>query len=391
MMAGLLFARAGVETLVLEKHDDFLRDFRGDTVHPSTMEILGQLGLLERFLERPHSRLQSAELTIAGRSWTIGDLSHLDTPAPFIAMMPQWHFLDFLSDEAAAYPGFRLEMRAPVAGFLEQRGSVTGVRLADGGERRARLTIAADGRSSIVRRMLPVEDLGAPMDVFWFRVAKAEGEGGALRGNVQRGRLLVLVDRGNYWQCAFLIPKGAAEAFMGRGIDAIRAEIAAAAPTDLDLGELDEIDDLHLLTVRLDRLRRWHRPGLLAIGDAAHAMSPIGGIGINLAIQDAVAAANILAGPLAKGENADRLLARVQRRRLWPTRVIQTFQKAAQDRIIDRLLRPGEPILEAPLPVRLLHRFAPLRRIPGRLIGLGVRRERVRSPDAGLRRAAPRR
>jgi 2-polyprenyl-6-methoxyphenol hydroxylase-like FAD-dependent oxidoreductase len=388
MMAGLLFARAGVKTLVLEKHGDFLRDFRGDTVHPSTMEILHELGLLGRFLERPHNRVAEARLRLAGREWTIGDLSHLKTPAPFIAMMPQWDFLSFLREEAMAYPGFQLEMRTPVAGFVEERGRVAGVRLEDGRELRARLTLAADGRASIVRQLLPVEDLGAPMDVFWFRIAKPKDQQGGLRGNVERGRLLVMIDRGDYWQCAFLIPKGAAEAYRARGIEAIREQVAAAAP-DLDLAELDEITDLHLLTVKLDRLTRWHRPGLLAIGDAAHAMSPIGGIGINLAIQDAVAAANILAAPLARGDDVDRLLDRVQQRRLFPTRMIQAGQKAAQDRVIGRLLRSGGPIRKAPLLVRLLDRFPWLRRIPGRVIGLGVRREHVRSPDAGLRRAGP--
>jgi 2-polyprenyl-6-methoxyphenol hydroxylase-like FAD-dependent oxidoreductase len=321
MMAGLLFARAGVDTLVLEKHEDFLRDFRGDTVHPSTMEILGELGLLERFLQRPHNRVAEAQLRLAGREWTIGDLSHLRTLAPFIAMMPQWDFLSFLREAASAYPGFRLEMRTPVSGFVEERGRVAGVRLEDGRELRGRLTLAADGRASIVRQLLPVEDLGAPMDVFWFRIAKPKDQPGGLRGNVERGRLLVMIDRGDYWQCAFLIPKGAAEAWQARGIEAIREEVAAAAP-ELDLAELDEITDLHLLSVKLDRLTRWHRPGLLAIGDAAHAMSPIGGIGINLAIQDAVAAANILAAPLARGDDVDPLLDRVQRRRLFPTRII---------------------------------------------------------------------
>ena len=388
MMAGLLFARAGLGVLVLEKHADFLRDFRGDTVHPSTMEILDQLGLLERFLERPHNRVAEARLRVAGREWTIGDLSHLATPAPLIAMMPQWDFLDFVRGEADAYPGFRLEMSWSVAGFIEEGGAVRGVRLADGRELRAPLTIAADGRASIVRTILPVEDLGAPMDVFWFRIAKPNDQQGGLRGNVERGRLLVLIDRGDYWQCAFLIPKGAAEAYQARGIDAIREEVAAAAP-ELDLAELDEITDLHLLSVKLDRLTRWHRPGLLAIGDAAHAMSPIGGIGINLAVQDAVAAANILAGPRSRGEDVDPLLGRVERRRLFPTRMIQAGQKAAQDRIIGRLLQPGAPIRKAPLVIRLLDRFPLLRRIPGRIIGLGVRRERVRSPDAGLRRAGP--
>ncbi|HEX2764182.1 MAG TPA: FAD-dependent oxidoreductase, partial [Allosphingosinicella sp.] len=313
MVAGLLFARAGVRTLVLEKHSDFLRDFRGDTVHPSTMEILSQLGMLERFLERPHSRVEGAALRMAGRVWTIGDLGRLETPAPFVAMMPQWHFLDFIREEAQAFPAFALEMDAPVAGFLEREGRVAGVRLDDGREIRARLTIAADGRSSIVRSMLPVEDLGAPMDVFWFRVGKRAEEKGGLRGNVEAGRLLVMIDRGDYWQCAFLIPKGAAEAYKARGIEAIREEVLAAAP-DFDASELDDIGDLHLLTVKLDRLTRWHRPGLLALGDAAHAMSPIGGIGINLAVQDAVAAANILAAPMARGEDVDRLLAKVQRR-----------------------------------------------------------------------------
>jgi 2-polyprenyl-6-methoxyphenol hydroxylase-like FAD-dependent oxidoreductase len=385
MMAGLLFARAGCSVRVLEKHGDFLRDFRGDTVHPSTMEILHQLGMLERFLQRPHNRVEGAQLRIAGREWTIGDLRHLRTPAPFIAMMPQWDFLDFLRDEAAAFPGFALEMNAPVAAFVEEQGKVRGVRLADGRELRAPLTVAADGRGSIVRSLLPVEDLGAPMDVFWFRIAKPADQKAGLRGNIERGRLLVMIDRGDYWQCAFLIPKGAAAAFQEKGIDAVRTEVAAAAP-ELDLAELDEISDLHLLSVKLDRLTRWHRPGLLAIGDAAHAMSPIGGIGINLAIQDAVAAANILAGPLGRGAEVDPLLARVQKRRLFPTRVIQAGQKAAQDRVIGRLLQPGEPIRQAPLVVRLLDRLPLLRRIPGRVIGLGIRRERVRSPAADPRR-----
>ena len=384
MMAGLLFARAGCEVLVLEKHADFFRDFRGDTVHPSTMEILDQLGMLGRFLKRPHSRLDGAELRIAGRQWKIGDLSHLRTPAPFIAMMPQWDFLDFLREETKAFPGFRLRMEAPVAGFVEEQGSVVGVRLNDGSELRSRLTIAADGRTSIVRTMLPLETLGAPMDVFWFRIPKSPEERGGLRGNVARTRLLVMIDRRDYWQCAFLIPKGAAESYLAKGIGAIRNEAAEAAP-DLNVNALDGIEDLKLLSVALDRLTNWDRPGLLAIGDAAHAMSPIGGIGINLAIQDAVAAANILAGPLSRGKDVDPLLHKVQERRLFPTRVIQGAQKFAQDNVIGRLLQPGQPIRRAPLLVRLLDRFPVLRRIPGRLIGLGVRRERVRSPEAPIR------
>ena len=379
VMAGLLFARAGRTVRVLEKHADFFRDFRGDTVHPSTMEILDQLGMLERFLERPHNKVQSAQLRIAGRSYTIGDLSHLDTPAPFIAMMPQWDFLDFLRIEAKAFPGFSLKMETPVTGFLEEKGRVTGVELADGRKLKAKLTIAADGRASIARSMLPLEELGAPMDVFWFRVPKKGGKGG-LRGNVEAGRLLVLIDRDDYWQCAFVIPKGAAAEFQARGIESIRDEVAATAPPDLDLSELDEVTDLHLLSVTLDRLTRWYKPGLLAIGDSAHAMSPIGGIGINLAIQDAVAAANALAGPLARGEDVDPMLHEVQDRRMFPTRVIQAGQKAAQDNIIGRLLKSRAPIRNAPFLIRMLDRFPVLRRIPGRLIGLGIRRERVRSP-----------
>jgi len=381
IMVGLLFARAGCRVMVLEKHADFVRDFRGDTVHPSTMEILDELGMLQRFLKRPHNEINGAEIRIAGRQWRIGDLSHLRTPAPFIAMMPQWDFLDFLREEAKAFPGFHLRMEAPVADFLGAQGKVSGVRLVDGEEIRAPLTIAADGRTSIVRTVLPVETLGAPMDVFWFRIPKLRQEKGGLRGNVARGRLLVMIDRSDYWQCAFLIPKGAAESYQAKGIDAIRKEVAEAAP-DLDLQALDEIGDLKLLSVALDRLTCWHRPGLLAIGDAAHAMSPIGGIGINLAIQDAVAAANILAAPLARGADVDALLQKVEKRRLFPTRVIQAAQKLAQDRVIGRLLTRREPIQEAPMAVRLLNRLPLLRRIPGRLIGLGIRRERVRSPAA---------
>ena len=381
MMAGLLFARAGCNVRVLEKHADFFRDFRGDTVHPSTMEILDQLGMLQRFLKRPHNRIDNAQLNLAGRDWTIGDLSHLDTAAPFIAMMPQWDFLDFLRDEAKAFPGFHLDLESPVEGFIDEGGRVVGVRIAGGRELRAPLTIAADGRASIVRKMLAVETLGAPMDVLWFRLAKPDKRVEGLRGRVERGRLLVLIDRGDYWQCALLIPKGGAVEFKAKGLDYVRSIVAAAAP-ELDLGELDDLEDLHLLSVALDRLMCWHRPGLLAIGDAAHAMSPIGGIGINLAIQDAVAAANVLAGPLARGEKVDPLLGKVEKRRLFPTRVIQAAQKTAQDRVIGRLLLPGEPIRKAPLVVRLLDRFPLLRRIPGRLIGLGIRRERVSSPAA---------
>jgi 2-polyprenyl-6-methoxyphenol hydroxylase-like FAD-dependent oxidoreductase len=388
MMTGLLFARAGCRVRVLEKHADFLRDFRGDTVHPSTMEILDQLGMLERFLRRPHSRVDRAEIRMAGRDWVIGDLSALNTPAPFIAFMPQWDFLDFLKGEAARYEGFRVDMQAPVESFIEEKGRIVGVRCVGGAELRASLTIAADGRSSIVRRtnMLAVKSLGAPMDILWFRVGKAGNRGGVLRGSFERGRLVVLIDRGDYWQCALVIPKGGTDALKAKGLAHVRGLIAAAAP-DLDLGAIDAFDDFHLLSVTLDRLTQWHRPGLLAIGDAAHAMSPIGGVGINLAIQDAVAAANVLAGPLAQGKTVDGLLERVQKRRLFPTRVVQRGQKFVQDNVIGRLLGEGGPITQAPLPIRLLQRFPWLRRIPGRAVGLGIRRERVRSPATSDRHA----
>ena len=386
MMAGLLLARAGMQVRVLEKHADFFRDFRGDTVHPSTMEILDQLGMLDRFLQRPHDRLDTARIRVAGTEYVIGDLSHLDTPAPFIAMMPQWDFLDFLRDEAAAFPGFRLDMEAPVESFVEEGGRIVGVRLGGGKELRAnRLVVAADGRSSLVRRLglLAVETIGAPMDVFWFRLPRSGEPGDALRGSIETGRMVVLIDRRTYWQCAFLIPKGTGEAIKARGVDWISSEVAKAFP-DLNFsgeGGLKSPDDLHLLEVALDRLICWHRPGLLAIGDAAHAMSPIGGIGINLAIQDAVATANILARPLAAGQGVDHLLGKVQDRRLLPTRIIQAGQKAAQEAVIGRVLG-GAPITRAAWPVRMLDRYPFLRRIPGRLIGLGVRRERVTSPVA---------
>ena len=380
MLAGLLFARASVPVRVLEKHADFFRDFRGDTVHPSTMEILDQLGMLGRFLARPHQRVTGAEVRVAGRYWTIGDLSHLRTPAPFIAMMPQWEFLDFLRDEAVAFPDFSLEINAAVTGFTQATGRVTGVTLADGRTLTADLVIAADGRSSLARALLPLQSLGAPMDVFWFRIDKTDNPGSALRASVDGGRMVVLIDRASYWQAAYLVPKGGGEAIKAKGTEWINREIELAFP-DLTFppNALKSLDDLHLLTVALDRLTTWHRPGLLAIGDAAHAMSPIGGIGINLAIQDAVAAANALAGSMARGRPVDGLLDKVEARRLLPTRLVQSAQELAQDAIIGRVLS-GAAITRAPLAIRLLDRYPLLRRIPGRLIGLGIRRERVHSP-----------
>lgn len=384
MMAGLLFARAGVQTLVLEKHADFLRDFRGDTVHPSTMEILRELGLLDRFLERPHNRVDSATLRLFGTEVKVGDLSHLPVAAPFIAMMPQWDFLDFLCDEASRYPTFTLRREAEATRYTEQNGRVSGVELASGERIDAgALVIAADGRRSGVRSMLPLRDLGSSIDVFWFRVPRGAGAVGGLRGIVEPGRMLVCIDRGDYWQCALVVPKGGAEPLRARGIAAVRAQIEAMAP---ELGPLTDVladfEQMKLLSVGLERLDRWSRPGLLAIGDAAHTMSPIGGVGINLAVQDAVAAANLLAEPLARGGGVDHLLPKLESRRMFPTRVIQGGQKLAQDRLISGILSRTDALPRPPAALRLLDRVPLLRRIPGRVIGLGVRREHVRSPNA---------
>ena len=386
MMAGYLLARAGVSTKIIEKHGDFFRDFRGDTVHPSTMQILDELGLLTRFLERPHHPLDRAELSWNGQLMQIGDLSHLNMPAPFIAMMPQWEFLDFLRDEAAVLPSFSLRMEAGVASIIDDGERITGVRLTSGEQLMANgLVIAADGRDSIVRRqvLLPLENLGAPIDVFWFAVPKSK-EGNALRGAVAGHRLIVMIDRGDYWQCAFVIAKGSAAVIKARGIAAFRADVRAAVPDLPDLeAALPNFDAAKLLSVSLDRLTRWHRPGLLAIGDAAHAMSPVGGVGINLAIQDAVATANVLAGPLARGDGVDGLLDRVQQRRMFPTRVIQGAQRAVHERLLRPLIDGKRDMPERPpLVVRLLNRFPLLRRIPGYFIGHGVRQEHVRSPRA---------
>ena len=381
MMAALLFARAGVRVLVLEKHADFFRDFRGDTVHPSTMEVLAELGMLERFLERPHNRLDRAEIDYNGRLLTIADLSHLAMPAPFIAMMPQWDFLDFLRDEAAAFPGFALRMGAEVDAVTEAEGRITGVRLVDGETLSARLVLLCDGRSSLARHLMPLDSLGAPIDVFWFAVPK-QTAGSVLRASIRGYRIIVMIDRGEYWQCAFVIAKGGAEAIKARGIAAFREDVRAAAPDLPPLGEvLPDWDAVRLLSVALDRLTQWSRPGLLAIGDAAHAMSPVGGIGINLAIQDAVAAANILAGPMARAEDIEPLLPRLQQRRMLPTRLIQGAQRQAHERILQPLISgKGEIPARPPLLLRLLDRFALLRRIPGYVIGHGIRQEHVRSP-----------
>jgi 2-polyprenyl-6-methoxyphenol hydroxylase-like FAD-dependent oxidoreductase len=317
-------------------------------------------------------------------------MSHLPVKSRFVALMPQWDFLDFLAEEARHYPTFSLRMQAEVVDLIIESGRVTGVRLKDGEEVRARLTIAADGRSSILREKagLPKKDLGAPIDVLWFRLPKEKTAANETGGTFGSGTLVVEIDRGDYWQCAYVVAKGAADEIHRKGIAAFRADVAHAAP-DLApaIDALQDWDQVKLLSVSLDRLGRWWRPGLLAIGDAAHAMSPVGGVGINLAIQDAVAAANILAGPLAAGANVDTLLQKVQHRRMLPTRVIQGVQRAIHDRILTPLVIRKAVLDKVPLVLRLFDRVPFLRRIPARLVGLGVRREHIRSPDAGLRRA----
>jgi 2-polyprenyl-6-methoxyphenol hydroxylase-like FAD-dependent oxidoreductase len=392
LVAGLLFARAGVATTVLEKHGDFLRDFRGDTVHPSTLRIFDELGLLERLLERPHDKVMGISGRVGGKAVELADFSGFDRRWNFIAMMPQWEFLDFVAEEARRYPHFTLQMNAEGTGLVEEGGRVAGVRFRRDGREdslRARLVIAADGRHSVLRDLggLKVRDLGAPMDVFWFRLPKARTDGNDTTGVFAAGRIIALIDRGDYWQCAYVFPKGMAEEVRAAGLDAFRAEIARVAPLVAGaVGAIASWDEVKLLTVSLDRLERWHRPGLLVIGDAAHAMSPVGGVGINVAIQDAVAAANVLAAPLAAGADPDPLLGRVEKRRLPAVAVTQGFQKAVQNRIISRLLMRRDAPVRPPLPVRMLNRFRFLRRFPAALVGFGYRPERVRSPADPPRR-----
>ncbi len=386
MMLGFLLARAGLDVLVLEKHGDFLRDFRGDTVHPSTLELMHELGLLEDFLRRPHQEARQLTGYVAGEPVTIADFSHLPTRCRFVALMPQWDFLDFLAENGRQYPGFHLRMRATVTDLLEEEGRVRGVRAEtpDGPLTiRAELVVGADGRHSTTRARagLRVQDIGAPIDVLWFRLSRHPGDPEQPAGRFDRGRILVMIDRGDYWQCGFVIPKGTFDDIRRKGLETFRQAIAEIAPFVQDRGsELRDWDDIKLLTVVVDRLRRWYRPGLLCIGDAAHAMSPVGGVGINLAIQDAVAAANLLAQPLREGRVTTADLQRVQRRRELPTRLIQRLQVFIQDRIIRRVLASRRQ-LSLPLPLRLLRWFPFLQRIPARLIGIGFRPEHVHSPN----------
>ena len=344
MMLGFLLARAGIDVVVLEKHSDFLRDFRGDTIHPSTLELMYELGILEDLLRRPHQEVRKLGGQIGAEFITIADFSHLATHCKFIALMPQWDFLNFLAEHAGRYPAFQLKMEAEAIDLLKEEGRIAGVRAKtrDGLlDIRADLVVGADGRHSVMREKaeLRVDELGAPMDVLWFRVSRRSGDGEQTLGRIVRGKMMVMINRDDYWQCAYLIRKGEFDRIKQTALATFWRDVVSVVPFLRDrMSELESWDQIRLLTVKIDRLRQWYRPGLLCIGDAAHAMSPIGGVGINLAIQDAVAAANILAIPLARGSISIADLQRVQRRRELPARITQRVQVFIQDRLIRRIL-----------------------------------------------------
>ena len=394
MVLGFLLARAGVDVVVLEKHADFLRDFRGDTVHPSTLDLMYELGILDDFLRRPHQELSEVGALVDDFAVTVADLSHLPTHCKFIALMPQWDFLNFFAEKAKAYPQFRLRMEADVTDLILENGRVSGVRTSTPTgalEVRADLTVGADGRHSTVRERagIQVMDLGAPIDVLWMRVARQPSDPNQTLGRFRAGKILVTLNRGDYWQCAYVISKGAFDLIRQRGLPAFREDIESVAPFLRGRTmELKEWDDIKLLSVAVHRLRRSSRAGLLCIGDSAHAMSPIGGVGINLAIQDAVAAANFLAEPLLRGALTDALLNKVEKRREFPTKMTQGFQVFAHQRFISPALSTRAPIRRLPLPLKLLQRFPVLRRIPARMLGLGFRPEHVRTPDVNRKHGA---
>jgi 2-polyprenyl-6-methoxyphenol hydroxylase-like FAD-dependent oxidoreductase len=395
MMFGFLLARAGIDVVVLEKHADFLRDFRGDTIHPSTLELMHELGLLTEFLKLPHQEVSTLNVRIGDITVTAVDFTHLPVQCRFIAFMPQWNFLDFLAAHARRYPNFRLEMKAEACDLIEDAGRITGVRARtpEGDvDVRAPLTIGCDGRHSTVRERagLKVEELGAPMDVLWFRMPRHQRDPDDTELVFQPGRVFISINRGDYWQCAYVIPKGGAEDVRQRGLDQFRSDVARTIPFFGDrVQEIADWDAVKLLTVSVDRLEQWYRPGLLCIGDAAHAMSPVGGVGINLAVQDAVAAANILWEPLRSGRISEDSLQRVQRRRQFPARLTQRGQILIQNNIIASVLGKSET-LKPPLPLTLLQHVPMLRRIPARLIGMGVRPEHIATPDGMTGRATAR-
>lgn len=388
MMLGYLLGRAGVDVVVLEKHADFFRDFRGDTVHPSTLQVMDELGLIDGFLKLPHQRLQKMQGLFAGTMVQVADLSRLKTKYPFIAFMPQWDFLNFLRDAGSRFASLRVMMSAEAVDLIREGDRIAGVRTKtpDGMvDISADLTVACDGRHSTVRERagLDVEDIGAPMDVLWFRAGKAAGESEKIFARVDPGKMMVTFDRGDYWQCAFVIPKGGYEAVKARGLPALLDDIVRMAPVlKSGISDVKSWDDMKLLTVAINRLRKWAQPGLLCIGDAAHAMSPMGGVGVNLAVQDAVATANLLAAKLALGAPTDAELDVVQARRDFPVRMTQRMQVVMQDNIVAMALKQGAA-LKAPLPLRVITAIPWLQGITARFLGIGVRPEHVHSPVAG--------
>ena len=382
LMLGYLLARGGVDVTVLEKHADFLRDFRGDTVHPSTLELMHELGLLDEFLKRPHQEFQELFGQVGKEQVTIADFTHLPTVCKFVALMPQWDFLNFIAEQAAKHPSFHLLRETKAISLIEEDNTIKGLKAESKTgpiEIRAKLTVGADGRHSTIRDQakLPVEDLGAPMDVFWMKISRRETDPVETFGHVDAGRILVMLNRDDYWQCAFVIPKGAAEQIKTKGLESFHKEITNLAPFLSDrVGEIQDWTQVSLLSVTVDRLKEWARPGLLCIGDAAHAMSPIGGVGINLAIQDAVATANLLASTLKRSSPTLAELQQVQHRRTFPTKVTQGIQLFIQDRMIGRVLG-SERAITLPWPMKLLQKWSWLRRWPARLVGVGVRPEHV--------------
>ena len=387
MMLGFLLARSGVDVVVLEKHADFLRDFRGDTIHPSTLELMYELGILDDFLRLPHQEVSELAGQVGNETLKVADFTHLPTHCKFLVLMPQWDFLNFIAEQGKRYPGFHVMMQTEATALIEQNGGIAGViaKSAEGNiEIRADLVVGTDGRHSVVRERagLQVTDLGAPIDVLWMRISRSPSDRGRALGHAAAGKILVMINREDYWQCGFVIPKGAGDEIRRRGIEQFREELATLEPFLRDrVSELRDWNDVSQLTVKVDRLKRWWRPGLLCVGDAAHAMSPVGGVGINLAIQDAVAVANILAPKLAATNFSDRDLAAVQRRREFPTRATQKLQVAIQNKVIRRVLSSSRP-LSVPWVLKLMQKWPALRRIPARVIGMGFRPEHIRTRES---------
>lgn len=386
MMLGYLLGRAGIRVVVLEKHADFFRDFRGDTVHPSTMKIMQELGLLDEFLKVPHQKISHIEGLFGATRIRLADVSRLATPWPYIALMPQWDFLNFLEMQGRSFPSLTIMKNTEATGLMIEADRIAGVR-AKGQEGdieiKADLTVACDGRHSLMREQagLKVEDIGAPIDVLWFRVGKASGATDGVFARLRRGQMMVTLDRDTYWQCAYVIAKGGIDAVKARGLDAFRTSVASMAPILRDhIDDVRSWDDVKLLTVKIDRLTRWARPGLLCIGDAAHAMSPVGGVGVNLAVQDAVAAANLLSDKFDGRGPTLADLDRVQARRSFPARVTQAIQVQVQNRVINRALSGNE--LTPPWPFRIVNHCPWLQGLTAYVIGIGVRPEHVHSRDA---------